>query len=344
MRTSRFSSSATDAGASPKVKVKHAFPVPRPIVSLALDRTLDRTLIDPSYDRESAVPRIALATYDPGTEPSKDTDLPVLVRALTDAGARAEARYWDDPDADWAGYDLVVIRSTWDYSWRAAEFVAWLERVGKAARVANPADVVRWNTDKRYLGELAAAGVPTVPTRYIAPGEPAGLPDGHEYVIKPTSGAGARFAARYTPADHDTAVRHLERMHAEGFTAMVQPYLAGIDVTGERALQFFGGRLLHASRKGAVLSPGTPYDADKVAHPGLVPWRPTDAELAVAEKALAAVPGSAELLYARVDLADGEDGAPRLMELELIEPNLFLSLHPDSVPHVTEAILAAAEG
>ncbi|MQY32757.1 Cycloserine biosynthesis protein DcsG [Streptomyces sp. RB17] len=297
----------------------------------------------PSYDRESAVPRIALATYDPGAEPGRDTDLPELVRALTDAGAEAEARYWDDPDADWGGYDLVVIRSTWDYSWRAAEFGAWVDRVGALTRLANPAPVVRWNADKRYLGELAAAGVPTVPTRYIAPGEPADLPDDHEYVIKPTSGAGARFAARYTPGGHETAVRQLARMHAEGFTAMVQPYVRGIDVSGERALQFFGGRLLHASRKGAVLTPGTAYDAEKVAHPDLERWRPTDAEVAVAEKALGAVPGGSEVLYARVDLVDGEDGEPRLMELELVEPNLFLWLHPGSLERVVEAVLAAAE-
>ncbi|MYW44146.1 hypothetical protein [Streptomyces sp. SID161] len=288
------------------------------------------------------MPRVALATYDPGAEPGKDADLPVLVRALRDAGAEAEARYWDDPAVDWGGYDLVVIRSTWDYSWRAAEFTAWVERTGSVTRLANPARVVRWNTDKRYLGELAAAGVPTVPARYAAPGEPADLPDGHEFVIKPTSGAGARFAARYTPAEHEGALRHLARMHAEGFTAMVQPYMPGIDVRGERALQFFGGRLLHASRKGAVLKPGTPYDADKVAHPDLTRWQPTDAELALAEKALAAVPGAPELLYARVDLVDGDDGEPRLMELELVEPNLFLWLHPDSLPRVTEAILAAA--
>ncbi|MFF9085262.1 RimK family alpha-L-glutamate ligase [Streptomyces sp. NPDC014991] len=290
------------------------------------------------------MPRIALATYDPGAAPSRDTDLPLLVRALGDAGARAEAPYWDDPAVDWGGYDLVVIRSTWDYSWRAAEFAAWVERAGALTRLANPASVVRWNTDKRYLGELAAAGVPTVPTRYAAPGDPAGLPAGHDFVIKPTSGAGARFAARYTPAEHDTALRQLARMHAEGLTAMVQPYMPGIDVNGERALQFFGGRLLHASRKGAVLSPGTPYDAVKVAHPGLEPWQPTAAELAVAEQALAAVAGpSSGLLYARVDLVDGEDGAPRLMELELVEPNLFLWLHPGSLEHVTRAILTAAD-
>jgi glutathione synthase/RimK-type ligase-like ATP-grasp enzyme len=288
------------------------------------------------------VVRVALATHDPGPEPCKDRDLPVLVGALRDAGVDAVALPWDDPGTDWSGFDLVVIRSTWDYSWRADEFVAWAEKCGAATRLANPAAVVRWNADKRYLGDLAAAGVPVVPTRYLAPGDAPALPDGHEYVVKPTSGAGARYAARYTPGDHDTAVRHLAHMHEEGLTAMVQPYLAGIDVSGERALQFFGGRFLHASRKGAVLAPGTAYDDAKVAHPDLVPWTPTAAELAVAEGALAAVPDAPELLYARVDLVDGADGEPRLMELELVEPNLFLDLHPGSVPRVVDAILAAA--
>ena len=142
--------------------------------------------------------------------------------------------------------------------------------------------------------------------------------------------------------EHATALRQVERMHAEGFTAMVQPYVRGIDATGERALQFFGGRLLHASRKGAVLAPGTPYDERKVAHPGLEPWTPTAAERAVAESALAAVPDAPELLYARVDLVDGDDGRPRVMELELVEPNLFLWLHERSLPRVVQAVLEAA--
>nr|BBJ53913.1 hypothetical protein SAVMC3_65420 [Streptomyces avermitilis] len=203
--------------------------------------------------------RIALVTYRPDEgETSADRDLPVLVEALRAAGADAASRYWDDPDADWGSYDLVVIRSTWDYSWRAAEFVAWAERCGQLTRLANPAAVVRWNTDKRYLGELAGAGVPVVPTRYLAPGDPLGLPDDHEYVVKPTSGAGARLAARYTPGERETAVRQLARMHEQGLTAMVQPYLTHIDTTGERALQFFGGRFLHASRKGPYSPPARP--------------------------------------------------------------------------------------
>ncbi|MFJ9628155.1 RimK family alpha-L-glutamate ligase [Streptomyces sp. NPDC101175] len=288
------------------------------------------------------MPRIALATYDPGAEPSKDRDLPVLVEALRVGGGEVVAVPWDGEGIDWGAFDLVVIRSTWDYSWRAAEFVAWAERVGKVTRLANPVRIVRWNTDKRYLGDLAAAGVPVVPTRYVAAGDPVELPGDHEYVVKPTSGAGARFAARYTPDEHETALRQLERMHAEGFTAMVQPYLTNVDVSGERALLFFGGRYVHASRKGAVLARGTAYDDDKVSHPDLEPWTATEAELDVAARALAAVPEGSELLYARVDLVDGPDGRPCVMELELVEPNLFLDLHPGSVAVVVEAVLAAA--
>ncbi len=288
--------------------------------------------------------RIAIVTYDPRPETSKDRDFPLLVRELVAAGADATAAYWDDPDVDWASFDLTVVRSPWDYTWRAEEFAGWLERCGKVTRVANPVGVLRWNMDKRYLGELAAAGVPTVPTSYLAPGDTLDLPDDREYVVKPTSGAGARYAARYLPEDRETAVRHLARMHAEGFTAMVQPYVGSIDVTGERALQFFGGRFLHASRKGAVLARGTAYDDEKVAHPGLEVWTPIPAELAVADRALAAVPDNSGLLYARVDLVIGDDGEPLVMELELIEPNLFLGLHPDSVPVVAQAVLRAAVG
>ncbi|MCX4557768.1 hypothetical protein OG967_31370 [Streptomyces phaeochromogenes] len=286
--------------------------------------------------------RIALVTCREVEESGYDRDLPVLADAVERAGADAAVVCWDDPDVKWDGFDLAVIRSTWDYSWRAAEFVAWAERCGALTALANPAAVVRWNTDKRYLGDLAAAGVPVVDTRYLAPGDPADLPADREYVVKPTSGAGARNAARYTPGDHDRAVRHLEWMHAEGLTAMVQPYMRSIDTAGERALLFYGGRFLHAIRKGAVLEPGTAYDADKVPHPNLTPWEPTPAELAVAERALAAVPDAPELLYARVDLVDGDDGAPRVMELELVEPNLFLFLHEASVPVVAEAIVRAA--
>ncbi|MFF2655030.1 RimK family alpha-L-glutamate ligase [Streptomyces sp. NPDC058045] len=288
---------------------------------------------------------IALVTCRPQPGIHADEELPLLVGALRAAGAEASVVEWDDPAVDWARHDLAVIRSTWDYTWRSAEFTAWVDRCAAATTLANPPEVIRWNCDKRYLGDLADAGVPVVDTRYLPPDGGAELPGAGAWVVKPTAGAGARYAARYDlgdPADARTAAAHLARLHDEGLTAMVQPYMRHIDVTGERALLFCGGRFLHAIRKGAVLSPGTAYDVFKTPHPELRPWRPTAAEHELAEQALAAVPGDPRLLYARVDLVDGEDGAPRLMELELIEPNLFLGIHPASLPAVAEAITAAA--
>lgn len=288
-------------------------------------------------------PTIALVTSRPQLETGLDRDLPELARSLGAAGADVATVSWDDPDVDWERFDLVVIRSAWDYSERVAEFVAWAGRVARLTVLANPASVVRWNTDKRYLAELAASGVPVVPTRYVAPGDVPEIPDDGTFVVKPTSGAGARLAARCEKGEYEAAVRHIERMHGQGLTAMVQPYMPRIDETGERALVFVGGRFLHAVQKGAVLAPGTAYDDEKMPHPDLREWQPTAAELALAERALAAVPGSPELLYARVDLVyDADSGEPRVMELELVEPNLFLFLHADSLPAVTEEILTAA--
>ncbi|MGW8380833.1 hypothetical protein [Streptomyces sp. ODS28] len=290
-------------------------------------------------------PLIALVTARPRPEINTDHDLPELERAVGEAGGVPEVVYWDEPGVDWGRFDLAVLRSTWDYVLRVEEFLTWAEHAASRTTLANPPSVLRWNSDKRYLGELAERGVPAVPTRYMAPGDPVELPAGHEYVVKPTTGAGARYAARYRPEDEDEALAQVRRMHAEGLTAMVQPYLRRIDTSGERALVFYGGRLVHAVRKNAVLEHGTAYDARKTAHPGLRAWTPTDAELAVAEKALAAVPeaaGTGELLYARVDLADDDLGSPQLMELELIEPNLFLRVIPDSLPVVAETLVGAA--
>ncbi|UQT61736.1 hypothetical protein M4V62_28710 [Streptomyces durmitorensis] len=286
---------------------------------------------------------MALVTSRPQLETGLDRDLPELARSLGAAGADVATVSWDDPRVDWEGFDLVVIRSAWDYSERVTEFVAWAGRVARLTVLANPASVVRWNTDKRYLEDLATAGIPVVPTRYLAPGDTVEIPDDGEFVVKPTSGAGARYAARYEKGAYDAAAAHIERMHGEGLTAMVQPYMPRIDETGERALVYVGGRFLHAIQKGAVLAPGTAYDDEKMPHPDLRPWQPTPAELDLAERALAAVPGSPELLYARVDLVDDADGgAPCVMELELVEPNLFLFLHQASLAAVTEEILTAA--
>ena len=183
-----------------------------------------------------------------------DRDAPALLDALAARGIAAEPAVWDDPFVDWAGYDLVVVRSTWDYPRRRDAFVAWAEGL---PRVRNSAEVLRWNTEKRYLGELAAAGVPTVPTLFAGPGDDATLPDWEEFVIKPTISVGSADTARWRRGTDDAAaLRHLGELQAAGRTAMLQPYLTAVDTSGESALLYLGGAFSHSARKGPLLSAG----------------------------------------------------------------------------------------
>ncbi|MFE6889968.1 RimK family alpha-L-glutamate ligase [Streptomyces sp. NPDC057694] len=286
--------------------------------------------------------KIALVTTRPRPEINTDHDMPTLLEALNREGVEAAAVNWDDSEVNWNAFDLVLIRSTWDYTWRRADFLQWAEQCSRATQLLNPLSVVRWSADKYYLAKLVEAGVPAVRTRYLKPDAEFALPSDNEFVVKPAVGAGARYAARYRPADHSTAENHIRHMHSEGLTAMVQPYMSRIDSRGERALVFFNGTFLHAIRKNAVLAPEVPFDHRKVAHPGLEPWIPTEREREVAEHALSVVPEGQNLFYARVDLVDDDDGQPTVMELELVEPNLFLAVQPDSLPRVTTAIVDQA--
>lgn len=279
--------------------------------------------------------RVALATSAMGL--AWDADLPLMLDALRARGVDAVAAAWDAGDFDWSRCTAVVIRSTWEYAERWPEFLAWADAVQGATRLDNPAGLVRWNTDKRYLGELAGRGVPVVPTRFLAPGEAVALPGRGQFVVKPTVSAGARDTARYAEHHHDLAAGHIAALHAAGSTAMVQPYLSRID-EGERALVFLGGVFSHAIRKGPVLTDVGVVDNDRVPHPDLVPHRPSAAELALAEAALAAVPGSKTLLYARVDIASADDGSPVVMEVELVEPNLFMGHSEHGLRRFTDLV------
>jgi hypothetical protein len=283
--------------------------------------------------------RVALVTCDlfPGLW---DDDFP-LRDALRARGVTVDAVRWDDPDADWDAYDLAVIRSTWDYVSRHRQFVDWARRV---PRLLNPADTVEWNTDKHYLRDLAAAGVPVTPTDFVAPGATWTPPAEGEWVIKPTISAGSQDTGRYTlPAQGGQAREHVTRLTAAGRTAMIQPYLAAVDQTGETAvlcLPDAGGELSysHAIRKGPMLTGPDVGDID----PGdevITPRTPSPAELATAAKALRAIPGGANrLLYARVDMIAGPDGAPLLVELELSEPSLFLRTNPAAASRLADAV------
>ena len=278
--------------------------------------------------------------------PDLDPDDRLAVAALAARGVTVEPAVWDDPAIDWAGYDLAVLRSPWDYPGRHAEFVAWTATV---PRLANPADVVAWNTDKRYLSDLAAAGIPIVPTTWVPPGHGWEPPPAGEYVIKPTISAGSRDTGRYDladPAQRALAAQHVERLTGGGRTAMVQPYLVAVDTAGETAVLCTpgpDGRLgySHAIRKGPMLDGPDPGEAGLYRAEDIMARTPSAAERELAERVLAAVPGGPDrLLYARVDLIPGPGGEPVLIELELTEPSLFLAYADGAAERFADAVVA----
>ena len=273
--------------------------------------------------------RVALATA--AEFPDLDEDGAVLVSALGDRGVAAEPLVWTDDSADPASYDLVVVRCTWDYHVHHDAFLAWADRVASVTQLANPAGVVRWNTDKTYLRELADLGVPVVETAWFDPGDDVVLPEAGEYVVKPAVSAGSKDTNRYVAGVHDEVARdHVADLLGRGKTVMLQPYLHQVDTFGETALLHFAGQYSHAIRKGPLLEVGMPLVEGAYKEETVEPREPGGAEHAVATAVLAAMPHTSartagdDLLYARVDVVPDASGAPVLLELELTEPSMFL--------------------
>jgi glutathione synthase/RimK-type ligase-like ATP-grasp enzyme len=292
-------------------------------------------------------PRVALVSARAARH--LDEDLPPLLAALGEAGVEATIADWDDDEVDWTTFQLALLRSTWDYTQRFAEFLAWADRTASRTTLLNPPAVIRWNTDKHYLRDLARAGVSTVPTRFVEPGESAAQAltgflaeqEAAEWVVKPAVGAGSKDAARYTRGDDRAATDHIERLLQAGRSVLLQPYLGRVDRDGETALIYFDGRFSHAIRKGPMLRRGAGRTGDTGQTDGLfveehiTARAPTAEELQLADRALASLP-FATPLYARVDLIRSDGGAPCLLELELTEPSLFFAHAPGAAKRLAQ--------
>ena len=284
---------------------------------------------------------VALATYE--KLPHLDPDDGPLVDALVRRGLRIAPLVWDDPTADFARARLCLIRSTWDYfNDKRERFVAWAESTAAGTELWNPADAIRWNSDKRYLRELEARGVSILPTLWIEPGADVDLAaeladrGWRDAIVKPAIDGGAQrlLRARTGRSGRDRAQTHLEELLADG-TALVQPFLASLERDGELSLVFVDGRHTHAVRK-------RPAPADFRVQPE---WggsservEAAPQELEAAEAVLSAV--GRELMYARVDLVRDDAGALCLMELEIIEPRLFLREAPEAAEALADAVTA----
>jgi hypothetical protein len=258
----------------------------------------------------------------------------------------AEFCRWDDPAVDWHAYDRVVIRSTWDYSSRLPEFLDWTRRVGPE-RLRNRPDLVAFNTDKRYLTRLSCATVPTV---YVEPGDPVPELSG-EVVVKPNVSAGARETGRFSPASHGLARELVGRIQESGRTALVQPHVPSVARDGERALVFIAGELSHVLRKQPILGPdevaptvegGLEVALAMLREDLVAPASATEQERTLARAVIEEIAARFETpLYARVDVVSGENGAPMLLELEAVEPRLFLDLGTDGPRRLAAAVSAS---
>ena len=282
-----------------------------------------------------------------------DEDMPALEAALAAAGLTAEVLDWDDPSVRWSAYDLALLRSTWDYTDRLEAFRGWLAHVSGETRLHNPEPLVAWNTDKHYLRELAALGLPAVASAFIEPHEPvrpalerflAEQPCA-EFVIKPTVGAGSRGARRLGRAQLQEASAHAQALQAAGRSVLLQPYLEAVDRDGETALLFFGGEFSHAIRKGPLLRPNADPTRALFAAEHITARTPQPQERAVAERVLSVLRETGRtpeaLLYARVDLLRDAAGAPFVLELELAEPSLFLGFAAGAAERFAQQIAAA---
>jgi glutathione synthase/RimK-type ligase-like ATP-grasp enzyme len=264
---------------------------------------------------------IALATYDKRPELAPDDQ--VLVPALESEGFDVHRVVWSDADVRWESFDAVVIRSCWDYHLRIIEFNAWLDRLDLGGvRVFNSSSLIRWNSNKRYLVELAGHGTRTVPTRIVPAGHALcaaeilrdeGWP---RAVIKPViSASGYETYAISVPLD-DNGRATVERVTRAG-DALLQPFADEVARVGEFSFVFIDGVHSHATIKRA----GRGEFRVQTEHGGSVdPVHAPPPLVSQAAAILALLPETP--LYARVDGIE-RDGAFVLMELELIEPNLF---------------------
>lgn len=286
-------------------------------------------------------PLVLFATY--AERPGLTEDDELFARALELRGARVRPAVWDDTAAAWSSAAAVVIRSTWDYYLRRADFLAWIDRVSGSTTLHNDARVVRWNSHKRYLAAIAARGVPVIDTVFAdahASVDLRAVAEAHgwtDVVVKPAVSAAAHGTRRFDAHERSEGQAHLERLLATR-DVMIQPHLSALAEQGELSLLFARGRFTHAARRRSALVDGHMMPKSAAANAPAAAVRSAERVLEAAAALTGVAPN--ELLYARVDLAPADEGY-LLLELELIEPSLFLMHAPNAAEYFADALLSS---
>jgi glutathione synthase/RimK-type ligase-like ATP-grasp enzyme len=285
--------------------------------------------------------RIALATC--AAHPLLAPDDRLLAAAIAARGIEAVPVVWNAEGTDWAAFDGCVVRSVWDYHLEPDRFLAWAELIASTVPIWNPAALIAWNLNKEYLRQLERRGIPVIPTRWLERGGEVRLNEilaaegWAEAVIKPTVDLGAKNLRRVNGGDGEgqDALDGLLARH----DVMVQPFLPSLEARGELSLVYCAGEFSHAVRK-------LPASGDFRVQPS---WGGSSraaevdrADLEVAGRALAGLDASP--LYARVDLVEGPRGERLLIELELIDPNLFFAERPEAAAIVAAEIETTLRG
>ena len=290
-----------------------------------------------------AAPERRLALVTCNAHPQVAADDCALQAALEVAGIGSVGAAWNDPDVDWEGFDAVVLRSAWDYHTQYPAFEHWLTRLEAAGvHVLNPVATLRWNADKHYLAQLAGMGAPVVPTQVVDGHRLAALIQqraGESLVIKPTISGNSWHTVQGVAGSDDLGGK-LQALPI-ALSYLVQPYLQEIQTQGEWSMMYFGGRFSHAVRK--VPAAGD-YRVQSDFGGRAFPAEPDVHVLRDAEQCLRAVArlGHGGHVYARVDGIVSERRL-QLMEVELIEPNLFLRSSDGAAARFAQAILASMD-
>ena len=259
-------------------------------------------------------------------DPDPDLDIPFAKNAAEALKIDLVFTNWNDEQINWSDFDAAVIRSTWDYVPVRDRFLKKTKEISNETKLFNPHDVMSWNTDKKYLRDLEAKGVPIIPTKFVHNVEEAkgaiswAFAKANSIAIKPTVGAGARLAGKANSAPE--ALTFVEEILRAKRVAMIQPYVSSVDEEGEKAIIVINGQISHAARKVPALTAGGHGDAAGA-------LEITDEIVEIVRTVSEAVKEWDDLLFARVDVVR-LDNKLVLMELELTEPWLFMQFRPEA--------------